>query len=105
MSDYHKANFENYISENGVKRKFNGVAFLFSAYWMLFKSMFKYGALFIFAIVVLAFAIPDPFYSVICFGLQIGIGLKGNQLYYNYVRKEVESVMFAYDEQEQRIEH
>lgn len=99
-SKYHLENFERY--ENG-KSKFNTVSFLFSGHWLLFKSMFFYGFLFLAVVVALAFIIPDPYFRAVATGLNIFIGINGNKIYYGYIQKKVDKVLRLYAEQDIRV--
>lgn len=101
-SKYHLDNFKKYEIES-TKPKFNGAALLFSGYWLLFKGMFLYGFAFLTVVICLAFIIPDPYYRVLGYSLQLVAGIWGNKIYYKFIQKKVQKVIDLHFEQEERL--
>ncbi len=86
--DYYMSRFQK-MQQNNSAVSWNWASFLFSAYWMIYRKMYAYAAVYLLACLIFS-RIPGIGY-VIALAMAILSGMFGNYLYKQYVDKELKT--------------
>jgi hypothetical protein len=88
--EYYLAQFDK-LRRGQKMTSWNWAAFLFGAFWMLYRKMYLYGGLGLVAVFVVAM-FGSPAMTVLLWGGYIVLGIFANYLYMTYLESQVEDI-------------